>query len=573
MNPLSRIRSLFNKKRPERRLIVESNGFLLKGAIVESRDGQVNILDFAQSTRPSPDSALEEVLNELKSRHPKLPMEATLISSQAAASILELPLNPQAPIRREEVQELVRWEFEQQLAEQTASLSLDTVLVGRNLLSESDIDDAREQLHTDNPGSISITSAPTKFADQVVKMGLVNRNDVDDSVRLLEDYYVQEDEPVCNFFPLAEEGEAPGEAGFPWLVCGIGQTVQQSWVSRFDSHDIRLDRIYPSGFVSCAAFEPPKGAKRYGILDLLEGVDCYVSYSGNRLNTLRWGPAPLSARNPEALVNLVGADRIDNLWLSGESRIVKPVATAITQELRVNVRTFSRPPTGPLLNGNVSGVRFDGIVGAVRHLESMTEQTLPWVEGAGPGPPWWKQAARWWTIIGITLSVLILTSEVSLLVRRQSVQWALDQISDQVKTVKGEIAKAQGASKAANDVLESITRSEENLKIKATALGLIRDGLHLRSRYSNALFLGLAHSVTPNVAVNEFREERDHSVNLEAWAVTEKEAQEFIRSLVESLSQWGLSLSLQQVRLQTGRLGLPGYHIELELRPNPTFSK
>ena len=573
MNPLSRIRSLFNKKKPERRLVVESNGFLLKGAIVESRDGQVNILDFAQSTKPSPDSALEEVLNELKSRHPKLPMEATLISSQAAASILELPLNPQAPIRREEVQELVRWEFEQQLAEQTASLSLDTVLVGRNLLSESDIDDAREQLHTDNPGSISITSAPTKFADQVVKMGLVNRNDVDDSVRLLEDYYVQEDEPVCNFFPLAEEGEAPGEAGFPWLVCGIGQTVQQSWVSRFDSHDIRLDRIYPSGFVSCAAFEPPKGAKRYGILDLLEGVDCYVSYSGNRLNTLRWGPAPLSARNPEALVNLVGADRIDNLWLSGESRIVKPVATAITQELRVNVRTFSRPPTGPLLNGNVSGVRFDGIVGAVRHLESMTEQTLPWVEGAGPGPPWWKQAARWWTIIGITLSVLILTSEVSLLVRRQSVQWALDQISDQVKTVKGEIAKAQGASKAANDVLESITRSEENLKIKATALGLIRDGLHLRSRYSNALFLGLAHSVTPNVAVNEFREERDHSVNLEAWAVTEKEAQEFIRSLVESLSQWGLSLSLQQVRLQTGRLGLPGYHIELELRPNPTFSK
>lgn len=313
MNTLQRIRSLFTKKKPERRFIVESNGFLLKGAIAESIDGQVNIIDFAQSTKASPDFALEEVINELKSRHPKLPIDATLISSQAAASILELPLNPQAPFQKKEVQELVRWEFEQQLAEQTASLTLDTVLVGRNLLSESDIDEAREQLHADNPGSISITSAPTKFADQVVKMGLVKREDVEDCIRLLEEYYVQDDEPVCNFFPLAEEGEAPGEGGFPWLVCGIGQTVQRSWVSRFSSHDLRLDRIYPSGFVSCAAFEPPSGSNRYGILDLLEGVDCYVSYTGNRLNTLRWGPAPLSARNPEALVNLVGADRLDNL--------------------------------------------------------------------------------------------------------------------------------------------------------------------------------------------------------------------------------------------------------------------
>ena len=71
--------------------------------------------------------------------------------------------------------------------------------------------------------------------------------------------------------------------------------------------------------------------------------------------------------------------------------------------------------------------------------------------------------------------------------------------------------------------------------------------------------------------MNEFREERDHSVNLEAWAVTEKESQEFIRSIVEALTPWGLNLTLHQVRLQPGRLGLPGYHIQIELRPNPSF--
>ncbi len=561
------------KRKARKRLIFEGNGFSLKAAIAEITDEDVTIIDFATSTAPNVDQAIEIVLTELKSRDPKIPRECSLISSQAAASILELPLNPQAPFKREEVQELVRWEFEQQLAEQTASLTLDTILVGRKLLTEAEIDEAREALLAETSGSISITSAPSKFADQVVKMGFVERSDVEDCIRMLEAYYIQEDEPICNFFPLAAEGDGPGDSGFPWLICGIGQTAQQQWVNRFDAHDLRLDRIYPTGFVSCAAFDPPKDNQRYGILDLLEGVDCYVSYSGVQLSTLRWGPAPLSARNPEALVNLVGADRIDCLWLSGESRIIKPVAEAITQELRVHVRTFCRPKTGPMVNGSATNVRLDGIHGALRHQESLETRTLPWIEGAGPGPPWWKQATKWWLVIGITLTLLIIASEVSLAIRRSSVQWALDQITGQVESVKGEITKAEGASKQAQNLQESIKKTEESLRIKKAALSLISEGLDNRSRYTKELFLALARSVTPSVAVNEFREERDHSINLEAWAVTEKESQEFIRSLVEKLSPWGLTLSLQQVRLKPGRLGLPGYIIQLQLSANPDFQE
>ena len=573
MNLSSALKTFGFKNKAKKRLIFESNGFSLKAALAEIIDGEVTIIDFAISTAANTDQAIEKLLEELSSRNQKLPQDCSLVSSQAAASILELPLNPQAPFRREEVQELVRWEFEQQLAEQTASLTLDTVLVGRGLLTEADIDEAREQHLSEASESTSITSAPSKFAEQVVKMGFAERSDVEDCMRMLEAYYIQEDEPVCNFFPLAGEGDGPGDSGFPWLICGIGQTAQQQWVNRFDTHDLRLDRIYPTGFVSCAAFDSPQDNQRYGILDLLEGVDCYVSYAGEQLSTLRWGPAPLSARNPEALVNLVGADRIDCLWLSGESRIIKPVAEAITKELRVHVRTFCRPKTGPMVNGSATNVRLDGIHGALRHQESIETRTLPWVEGAGPGPPWWKQATKWWLIIAITLTLLIIASEVSLAVRRSSVQWALDQITGQVESVQGEIAKAEGASKEAETLQKSIEKAQESLRIKTTALGLISEGLDNRARYTKELFLALAQSVTPSVAVDEFREARDHSIHLEAWAVTEKESQEFIRSLVERLSPWGLTLSLQQVRLKSGRLGLPGYDIQLQLTANPVFQE
>ena len=569
MKVIGKWESFLAKRRPPARLVFEFNGCHLKAAIAERREDQFTIIDFAESVKPSTEQALTDVINTLKSRQKKLPLEATLITSQAAASILELPLNPHAPYKREELQELVRWEFEQQLAEQNASLTLDTLLVGRRLLTESDVDKARAALLADCSGGVSVNSAPTKFAEQVVSMGLVKRGDIDDSIKMLEEYAVQDDEPVCNFFPLAEEGDAPGEFGFPWLVCGIGRTTQNAWVQHVESHGIRLNRIYPTGFVSCGAVDPPDKASSYGILDLLDGVDCYVSYSGKRLRTLRWGPAPLSARNPEALINLVGSDRLENLWISGESRITKPVASAITQELAVGVRTFARPNTGPQLNGNVSSVRFEAIVGALRHQDALAEQVVPWVDGSPPGPPWWKQAAKWWMIIGIVLSVLILASESTILLRRQSIQWALDQVNDQVDSVKGEIAKVQGSAKEAQDLVDAIAEDEADLKVKKTALDLIESGLPLRNDYAKALFIALSQSVTPNVAVNEFREERDHRIKLEAWAVTERESQQFIHTLIESLSPWGLSLSMQQVRRRSGRLNLPGYHIEIDLAPNP----
>ena len=563
----------FSRKGTNPTLVFEFNGFQLKGALAEQVDSEFKIVDFAESIKPSVDECLEEVMGALRSRNPKLPVEALLVTSQAAATILELPLSPQTPFKRAEVQELVRWEFEQQLAEQTSALTLDTVLVGRRLMTEEDVDEARAQLLEENSGSISVHSAPTKFAEQAVKMGFVKRADVEDSVKVLENYFVQDDEPSCNFFALAEEGDAPGEAGFPWLVCGIGQQIQMGWVGRFANYDIRLERIYPAGFVSCAAIETPVNVKHYGILDLLEGVDCYASYNGDRLTTLRWGAAPLSARNPEALVNLVGADRLENLWLSGETRVVKPVATAITQELQVGVRMFSRPPTGPTLNGNVASVRFDGMIGALRHTAELTEQSVPWVDGAGPRPPWYKQSSKWWMVVGGLLTFIILTSEITLGVQRQSVKWALDQITTQVDSVKSEIAKVQGTAKEANQLQAAIEDDESDLQVKSDALNLLSDGLRLRSEYANALFLALANSVTPNVAVNEFREERDHRIVLEAWALTEREAQHFIHLLVEALSPWGMDLSLQQVRQKAGRLGLSGYHIQIDLTPNPVYPK
>ncbi len=571
-NAINPIKGFFEKK-PSDWLVLEFNGFVLKGVRARVEDGEISIEKVVQSTKATLDACFVEVVDGLRDESAKqpLPKEAILITSQAASSVMELPINPHGPYTEDELTELVRWEFEQQLTEQLASLTLDTIMVGRGLITEPEVDEAREIMLKENPGTRSVAAAPGKFGDQIEVMGLAERKDINECLQFLEAFQTMDDELSCKFFPLTREGDAPGESGFPWLVCGTTETVRRQWVTRFETKDIRLDRVYPLCHTSSGALEPLADDSQHAVLELLEGLDSYAVYEGNQLKTLRWGNAPLSPRNPEALVNLIGADRLDNLWISGRDDIARPVAAAITEGLKIPVRPFPKVEADEVPVPSFGHFRLDGMVGSLRHTEKQSKRNLPWAEGAGPGPPWFKQASKWWGIVGTTLTLLLIASEVSLAVRRHSASWTISQIESQVSQVKGEIAKVEGQSKEATSILKKIGAQEHQLAEAKTALDLIATGLEFRREYALNLLFTLAGAVTQSLAVDEFEESADHSLRVVAWAISEKEAQGFVRAVVRELSQWGLNVTRQEVTFSSGRMGLSGYTIVLQLSPNPTF--
>lgn len=554
-------------KKPQEWLVVEYNGFRCTGIRASVARGSIQIHRTAMSTEPKVEQSLSSVLSDLQTEDVSPIRQAILITSQAAAAVVPLPINPAVASNRDQLQSLVQWEFEQVLSEHTAALSLETILAGRGCLSEDEIDDVRVAIGEQKASTSCISIAPKRFGEQAVQMGYVSAEDVESSLLLLEQFMQPDDSPICNFFPIETSEPVFGNEGFPWLVCGIGEQNQAQWISRFAAHDIRLERVYPLGFTAGSALPDLEGEKRIGLISLLEGADCYTSIVDQQLKSLRWGPAPLSPRNPEALCALIGEDSLDELWLTGREGIVCEVTRVLDQTTKFPTKAFPNHFPTEIDSNQSSSEQMVEMVGAMRHQIGASQIQTPWIEGAPPPPPWWQQSSKWWGIMGIVIGCMVFTSELVLGLQRHSVTMATKEIKDQMKTAQGEIAKVQFEASTADQLIEKRTDLKSSIEITSQAADLIDRGLNIRQSYTTQLFTELANAVTPAIAINEFHETRNHSVQISAWALTETDAQEFIHNLTSKMEPWGLTLSHQEVQNQAGRLGLMGYDLSLRLDP------
>ena len=554
-------------------LLLDYNGFRCRGTWATISGDELTIKAVKEATEANVDNSLNSLLEQFGSEHQPLPSQALLITSQAVATILHLPINPEVSSQKEQLQALVQWEFEQVLSEQTSSLTLETILAGRGCLSEAEIDDVRLAIGEQKATASCISIPPKKFAEQAIKMGYVTSSDIEEGLALLEKFHAPEDQPVCQFFPLESETPPVGDEGFPWLVCGIGKDNQTKWINRLAAHGIRLERIYPLGYASAAAFDSTAPGTTTGQIALLEGADCYASYRNHQLQSLRWGPAPLSPRNPEALKSLLADDTLEALMVSGPRRIVENVTSIVDRTTRFPTSAVPQNFPSTIETGRQETAKVAESIGALRHQTKASPIQTPWVDGAPPPPPWWQESSRWWGIMGILITLMILCTEIGLAFRRHSVSLATREIESQMESAQGEIAKVQQEASTADELTNQRNQLRRSLQVATRANHLIATGLDLRQKYIVEVFANLASSVTPTIAIDEIEESRNHTLTIQGWAITERDAQEFIHTLTAKLTPWGLALSHQEVQVQTGRLGLTGYNFTAQLAPNTTLNR
>ena len=165
-------------------LLVEFNGFRCRGTWATISGDELTIKAVKESTESNTDSSLGSLLEKFRAEHQSLPSQALLITSQAVATILNLPINPEVSSQKDQLQALVQWEFEQVLSEQTSSLTLETILAGRGCLSEDEIDDVRLAIGEQKATASCISIPPKKFAEQAIKMGYVTSTDIEEGLAL-----------------------------------------------------------------------------------------------------------------------------------------------------------------------------------------------------------------------------------------------------------------------------------------------------------------------------------------------------------------------------------------------------
>lgn len=538
-------------------LLIEYNGFRLTGQLVEANDGEIGLGRTASSVAGSPERAFADVLASLREGETPLPTQALLVTSQASASILRLPINPLIPWKAEQLQELVQWEFEQLLVDHRSALTLETILVGRGLLTEAQVDEVRDRIGEQRATASCITISPRKIGAQVVEMGFATEAQVEECHLMLESYLAPEDSLVCSFSAVESGGGSPDGDGYPWLVCGMGKTAHQRWLAEFAKHEIRLERIYPLGYAGVGALGERTGDRATGLICLLEGADCYTSVRNDKIGSLNWGPAPLSPRNPEALQALIGEESVESLWLSGPARVVQGVSAVLGRNMGIPIHTFAGEEEFPK----------ESLLGAVRHQVGLTSAQTPCLEGAPPPPPWWRQSTKWWNVLAAVVGVAVLATEGSFALQRHSTKMAIGEIQYKLATAQGQVASIKRESSAATQLLDEQKRLSRDLRVATQASELIDRGLHLRQQYVRDLFVQLSETVSPAIAIDGFEEQSNHRIHIQAWALSETEAQKFMHDLTARLAPWGLGIAFQRVEVESGRLGLSGYRLVLELKP------
>lgn len=546
--------SLFT--RPRSILVVESDGYRLRGAIVRARGGEIVVQRSAASDSPLPAEGLRQLLGQFG--RTGLPKRAILLSHQAVPAVLELPVDPAQPRPPAQMCEMIRWELEAYLAQTPSSRPLGEILVGRGYLKYDDVARLLEQQACRE----SCGEGRVRLGDLAVQMNLITANQRDECVAMQEGFTdLPDDDCVCGWQAAAQPSSTLS-GQFRWLACGTGKTIRDRWARGFSEAGLELTAIYPLVGFSAAALNGCGSADPTAVIDLQPGMVCATRLDDGEIESIHMhylSGAPLSA---EACMQAVGRTPVSHLWLSGRTCMVPELAGELADRFGLDSQTIPVEAS----DRESTGSREDSLaplVAAARHclLADPHAACIPARERAAPlwkrplahtaclvlvfvlalaGVDWFARAALQEAAVAHTAAL------------GEYDQWDIDR-----ERLEGRIRTVERMQQ------ERETRQQELAHTRAK-IDFLETALSERERFVLELLQAVAASTSEEVVVDSIREE-DRAVHVVGWSLSQDAAQKFVRAVAAAAPRWGLSVRDDPIQEDQGRLGLSGYGIDIRM--------
>ncbi|MHC5051417.1 MAG: hypothetical protein ACYTGK_12505, partial [Planctomycetota bacterium] len=227
-------------------VVFETDGISLRGAIVSAdRAGTVLVERLAESRRVDPAAALAEVAERLRAGG-RLPAHCIVVTAEAIGALVRLPIErAKAPAG---MAQMVRWELEPFLAQQSAARPLGSILLGLGILSRRQVRDVLTS-QTARREQGSRDGAAIRFGETARTLGYLSEAQLAEALalqaRLTESG--NDDDFVCGWSP---EPRVAGDEGSPWLVAGMPRSKRRWWSTQTARHGLKLQALYP--LLGCA---------------------------------------------------------------------------------------------------------------------------------------------------------------------------------------------------------------------------------------------------------------------------------------------------------------------------------
>ncbi|MFG0250116.1 MAG: hypothetical protein ACF8OB_14605 [Phycisphaeraceae bacterium JB051] len=537
-------------------LVLETTGCLTYGIVAQSGSkGTLRCSAPAMSAASDISAAVNEVLDQLREQTKrKLPSSAVLVSSSAVSDLLFLPVAPRNPRPREQMNELIRWEFEEVYVRQSDMWSLGALLQGKGHITA----DQRRQIEAgDVAGSRRVSVADAYRST-------VSSQQFQDALALQESLVATDDELALGWCAQSQNAE---DGRYAWHCAGIGISLRSQWVKALKNRNITCNWVYPQLGAALPLMDTQTDGLLIDIQQEIFGLYQIVNGHVDSITTqpcLHGMPEPDTVAlavakfmQPDTQVVHVLAD--DAAYASIEHALVKMLRSIKVQRIELPQPPVESSPCPTSVLASMQGA-------AMHALKQCPVNRLPRIEAQPPKPAAWKNRELWpWAIIALMI-IAFGCLETYTRFEAHEKEIALEDLDIEYEyrlRLQKEAQEMRSQIHNMEKVHEAKLRELDQLHHRINVLNNI---VLNRQKLVPGLLQAVGNAVTQGVVLDRLEESKDRSgMTLEGWAMKDTNAQQFAKRLNQNLAQWNYVVGTFELSRGKGRYGIDGFNLKARL--------
>lgn len=555
-------------------MVCEWDSFILSAAVVLKSGKTVQTLAQAESNHTDPASAFVEVLQSLRTQGWQ-GNQLVVLTPSVMTALIELPVSPAKPKPLSQMHELVRWEAEPLLMQHQLQWSLGQLMETRGLLTAEQVQEINQQQKSQNQAGVKTDRKSLKrFGELAVAHGYVTAEEATPLFEVQDWLRGEEDDIECGWIAHGEVEDVPGV--WHWQVCATHQSIVTKWQDLCEEHELELLGLYPLTGNSLALVEDAD--KNTVVLEASRLLTTTLNVKKQELVQVHH-----YLNRSMAMVNAclegyhsIQAGKQPNVYLSAPVDAADTLSEELTTTLGVSVSPIMTK-RDDRLSANMLAV--------AHHLFALKGgKRIAMVRPGGPLPPVFMRLETQAGVLALVLFLLIVSSEVMLAVQHNAISAEKAEIDERAKVLDEAVARIKKQRDEIDRRKAELEQQKHDQRRMESRLSFFGVELVDRAVLVQAILGILQNNINEQIIVQRIDEmgrrvgvqppvapfnmpgviEADN-FNIDAWALSEAAAQEFVQNMKLAVAPWSMEVRDIQVMEKPGPMNLDGYSVSLSL--------
>ncbi|MEX1199604.1 MAG: hypothetical protein WEB02_02330 [Methylophaga sp.] len=557
-------------------LICEWDAHVLRGVVFSRKGKKLHVDAQAEADELNPADSLKKVLAELRSQNWQ-GNQVLVLTPSAMSAMIELPVSPKKPKPVDQMHELMRWEIEPLLMQHQSQWTLGHLLEYHGLLNENQVKEINEMQKRQSQavGGVKPDRQSLKrFGELALELGFLTRDQVQ-SVFVVQDWLRSEyDEVMCGWSPQGEVDDAPGV--WNWLVTATYASTYTLWSELCDSFKLNLIGLMPLTGNSLALCE--RTDKLSVLLETtpltttalrlqkqhVTGVHHYLNHSASMLDAcLEVYHAENAGQHPAVLLSAPVENQI---------KLQETLSAALGLEVSA-VPSHNPEQLSP------------GVLAAARHFfQQKGGKRISFIRKGGPLPPVWQRQENQFSALLASILLIIVVTESAMFFQHKAVTEAKTEIDARAKILDDAIARINAQRAEIDKRKAELEMQRQNQRRMEARLAFFGEEMPERALLTQAILGVLQNTINDQIILTRIDEMGRRvgvtpdtapstrpgvvvkdNFNIDAWALTESAAQEFVQNMKLAVAAWNMEVRDIQVIEKIGPMNMSGFSVSMSL--------